>query len=126
MNIRRSLDTNYGYAIIRLKMGAENIPVDAVLDTGAAGNLIRKDLIDLLKLTSYKDIGITTQISGNTLSPCFEAKFKVEKCENIFIETFVQMPFDSTYNLVLGTPFLKRCKSFTYMGGKDLWFQLEL
>lgn len=104
---------------------SSGLKLSALIDTGSYYNLIRPEFV-LGKVTSSLDEVSRPDTTDRHLRPQFLIDFCFENSSQIFTESFAAMENDAfAYDIIIGTQFLRRCKSFTYCGSEN-YFELVI
>jgi len=98
---------------------SSNIKLSALIDTGSYYNLIRPELIAGKQASSMDEV-VRPDIISSALRLQYLLEFTFEGFADKFIEHFAAMDNnDFPYDVIIGTRFLKRCKSFNYYGREN-------
>lgn len=116
----------FGLAVVLIIINDKQYP--AAIDTGAAGNVIRLDMPNIIGLGSpASSLRAANPMRGSFEAPAYTLKYKLEGLNSIeFNDSFMVMHTDKyPYPFLLGCEFILQLKSFT-MRGQNKTFEIVI
>ncbi len=97
----------------------------AIIDTGAFYNYVSPKILQKLDFLEGAGMRVAQHpLDGLIKTPCFRQKFSIEGVSHNFEDFFNMMTEAYQYDVIIGSDFLSRCKSFLYLGGENK-FEIE-
>tara|TARA_R110000744_G_scaffold380507_1_gene501538 strand:+ start:63 stop:524 length:462 start_codon:yes stop_codon:yes gene_type:complete len=95
-----------------VKIWINGVEWEAALDTGAYQTHIGSMAAKALNLQADGETMGKYPVVGHTLTNIYTLNYIVKGVENLFTDKFIELPFEYSFPIILGSKFIGRCKEF--------------